>query len=60
MVWKKLSNLAAVAGVVSAGGGFINLTKLMVALNIRCMGNKTYEKHQPSRPEHGKKRHFKK
>lgn len=53
-------NLAALAGVVSAGGGFINLTKLMGALNIRCMGNKTYEKHQPSRPVHGKKRHFKK
>lgn len=33
-------NLAALAGVVSAGGGFIDLTKLMGALNIRCMGIK--------------------
>lgn len=39
-------NSAAVAGVVSAGGGFTNLTKVMGAMNIRCMGYKTYEKHQ--------------
>lgn len=39
-------NAAAVAGSISTGGGFTNLTKVLGAMNIRCMGHSTYEKYE--------------
>lgn len=39
-------NAAAVAGSMSTGGGFANLTKFLGAMNVRCMGSNTYEKYK--------------
>lgn len=39
-------NAAAVAGSIGTGGGYKNLTKILGALNIRCMGHSTYEKYE--------------
>lgn len=38
-------NAAAVAGSISTGGGFANLTKMLGAMNIRCMGSNTFDKY---------------
>lgn len=39
-------NSAAVAGVMSSGGGFANLENILGAMNIRCMNYNTFDKHQ--------------
>lgn len=39
-------NSAAVAGVISSGGGYSCLETIMGAMNIRCMNYKTFDKHQ--------------
>lgn len=38
-------NKAAVVGTMSLGGGFAALEKLLGAMNVRCMSNKTYDKY---------------
>lgn len=37
-------NNSAVAGVMTSGGGFATLEKLMASMNVRCMSSKTYDK----------------
>lgn len=39
-------NSAAVAGVISSGGGYTCLQTFMGAMNIRCMNYNTFNKHQ--------------
>lgn len=36
---------AAVVGTMGSGGGFAALEKLMRAMKVRCMSNKTYDKY---------------
>lgn len=37
-------NIGAVAGALLTGGGFTQLRESCAAMNIKCMGRKTYEK----------------
>ena len=38
-------NTSAVAGTISAGGGYATLQQIMGAMDVRCMSNRTYDKH---------------
>lgn len=39
-------NSAAVAATMSNGGGFVALERMMCTLNVRCMSQQTYSRHE--------------